>query len=270
MSKYGSFKTKLEYITDENFYYLGANKSKIYKAQLDGNGKELRLTNEQVFACVRYAYSMAKENKQRENRSGGSHKRNELEIFWDAFRGKIAESYAKRYFEMQRFTVSDIDFKVYERGEWDNYDLLVNGHVVAIKSSKHFSQLLLLETKDWNDKGEYTGNKGHDEYTPEWFLFVRTRITEKNGSFKCDKLGTLEEMSNLVSDIDITAELTGSLSFNDFVNQVIKYKYIIKRGARFKATRSSEGTIMDAENYYVKLSELESVESMMKKIQKQV
>lgn len=59
---------------------------------------------------------MAEYKKQRENRSGGTIKRNKLEIFWDDFRGKIAESYVKEYYENQGCEVADIDFAIYDRG----------------------------------------------------------------------------------------------------------------------------------------------------------
>lgn len=107
---------------------------------------------------------MAKEKKQRENRSGKTHIRSELETFWDDFRGKIAECYAKSYFQELGCEVSDIDFEIYDRGVWDKYALIVNNSIVAVKSSKHFEQLLLLETRDWDVRGNYIGNEGCDNY----------------------------------------------------------------------------------------------------------
>lgn len=263
--QYGSFKTKLEYVEGENYFYLGDNKSKKYVDEKLNDGSTITLSEDDIRKCFEYAYRMAIENKQRENRSGGKHQRRELEIFWDDFRGKIAECFAKDYFERKGCKVDDIDFEIYDRGKWDKYDLRVNNHIVAIKSSKHFSQLLLLESKDWNSSGSYVGNQGENKYLPEWFLFVRTKIEHPRARGGAT-LTTKEEMWNIVNEINITAELTGGLSFYDFVNQVIRYEYIIRQGSKFKVSRTSRGTEMDADNYYVKLSELESVEAMLEKL----
>ena len=55
--------------------------------------------------------------------------------------------------------------------------------------------------------------------------------------------------------MNIEGELTGVLSNQDFVNQIIKYRFIIKKGQLL------QGRVrMDADNYYTHAINLESPE----------
>lgn len=247
---YKTFKTKLnEQEQDgQKFYYLGDNKAKTYQPDNVEIGSEL------LRSCFEYAFSIANEDKQREYRSGGLAKRNKLQIFWDAFRGKVAECHAKVFYEYRGCRVSDIDFNIYDRGVWDQYDLIINDKIVSIKSSKHFSQLLMLETKDWIN-GKYSGDVYDEDYTPDYFMFIRTRINVPEELEKGDDLNK-KNLWQVIQKLTITAEISGLLPFIHFIDQVIKFKYIIKQNDIFKASLNSSGVRMDADNYYVKISEL--------------
>ena len=63
-------------------------------------------------------------------------------------------------------------------------------------------------------------------------------------------------MWQVIQKLTITAEISGLLPFIHFIDQVIKFKYIIKQNDIFKASLNSPGVRMDADNYYVKISEL--------------
>lgn len=130
----------------------------------------------------------------------------------------------------------------------------VNCKTLSIKSTKHFGQLLLLETSDWNDLGQYIPDSSIDY---DYFLLIRTKI-EYNNDYKN---GTLPEQAKLKSYIDylnIQGEVTGSLSHLDFINQIIKYRYIIKQG------QFLQGKIpMDAENYYVHAYDLDDPKTII-------
>lgn len=109
---------------------------------------EICLPSEEVDKCRIFAQDSAK--TQRENRSGGTKKRSYGEIFGDTFRGKIGECASKRFLEQDPLNVPGIklDFDIYPRGKWDEYDFLVYRKRFSIKSIKHFSSWLLLESKD--------------------------------------------------------------------------------------------------------------------------
>ena len=62
-------------------------------------------------------------------------------------------------------------------------------------------------------------------------------------------------MEKIIVEKQILAEISGVLSNTDFVNQIIKYKYIIYQNDLLNGKIS-----MDADNYYVHVAELESIE----------
>ena len=43
-----------------------------------------------------------------------------------------------------------LNFNIYPRGKWDSTDININKTKISIKTSKHFSNWLLLESKDIN------------------------------------------------------------------------------------------------------------------------
>lgn len=189
----------------------------------------------------------------RNNRSGGNHHRSAYEVFVNTFRGKIAEFVVSDYFISQGREVSQIDLSIMGAGDWDSSDLMVDKIPISIKATKHFGQLLLLETKDWNDSGQYIPNLSHEKQSNyDYFILVRTKvdIPDKNNS-----LFSKEKLKKIIFEKQILAEISVVLSNNDFVNQIIKYKYIIYQNDLLN------GKIpMDADNYYVHVAELESIE----------
>ena len=103
---------------------------------------------EEFGKCKKFAESSSP--TQREYRSGGTEFRSVSKIAGDTMRGKVGEIIAKKFLEQEPLAIGDIslDFEVYPRGKWDETDIEVGGKKVSIKSSKHFSRFLLLETKD--------------------------------------------------------------------------------------------------------------------------
>jgi hypothetical protein len=52
---------------------------------------------------------------------------------------------------------------------------LVGKIPISIKATKHFGQLLLLETKDWNNNGQYIPNLSLEKQSQyDYFILVRT------------------------------------------------------------------------------------------------
>ena len=149
--------------------------------------------------------------------------------------------------------MSQIDLSIMGVGDWDSADLLVDNIPISIKATKHFGQLLLLETKDWSNNGQYIPNLSHGKQSQyDYFILVRTKvdIPDQNNS-----LFYKEELEKIIFEKQILAEISGVLSNTDFVNQIIKYKYIIYQNDLLNGKIS-----MDADNYYVHVAELESIE----------
>ena len=128
---------------------------------------------------LNFAYDMTFGNKgePRNYRSGGMHYRTNGEIFCDTFQGKLAEFFF--YKSLFDFGIScpkpEIDR--WEKGKWDDQDFLINNTEISIKSMAFFSNLLLLETKDWDLRGNYRPNK------KKYDLIVIVRIKPDLKSF---------------------------------------------------------------------------------------
>ncbi|MCK3895053.1 hypothetical protein HCC09_07870 [Streptococcus suis] len=213
-----------------------------------------KVPSEVISQCFNFAYSMAEGQLHRETRTGGEHSRTQLEVFWDTFRGKIAESFAYFYYKNLGVEISDLDFNIYPRGKWDSFDMTVNGNIISVKSTKHFGQLLLLEFDDWNGNGHYVPDP---QINYDYFILVRTKIKSGN-DFDKGNLPDKTTLSSYCLNLDIEGEITGALSHKDFVNQIIKFKYIIKKGQLL------QGKIpMDATNYYVHAGDLEDPKTIL-------
>lgn len=108
--------------------------------------------------------SFGKGGQHRDHRSGGSIHRKNGEIFTNTFQGKLAE-FIFYYYYMDNYKnyISPPDLEREDLGKWDIVDFTTEKNnerkKVAIKSTKHFSNLLLLETKDWDAKGVYRYNE---------------------------------------------------------------------------------------------------------------
>ena len=133
------------------------------------------LYKEDVEECFDFAYEMTfgQKGAHRNYRSGGQARRNNGEVFIDAFQGKLAEFAFYNYCCKYPLDINKPDLEVMGLNKWDTSDFEVNGYSVAVKSTKSYGQLLLLETKDWNDEGLYIPNygTGHEKY--DFFVLIR-------------------------------------------------------------------------------------------------
>lgn len=235
-------------------YRTRMEKGKIKNIQIKKEFNGEIVSREYVEKAFEFSYKMAFGNGfHRITRSGGSHIREAYEVFINTFRGKIAEQVVNDYFEKRGRNVNGVDFSIMGAGDWDMADLFVDNISISIKSTKHFGQLLLLEVKDWDEAGNYIPNlkhKTHHKY--DYFVLVRIELEVSDNQHEAI---TYEELKNLLFSKTIRSEISGVLSYNDFVNQIIHYKYIIKKGDLLNGKLE-----MDADNYYVHAAELESIE----------
>lgn len=213
-----------------------------------------------------FAYKMAftDEGAHRRNRSGGSHKRRNAEIFANAFQGKIVECAAcNLLFRLDQSICPD--FSTHPLGEWDTVDLTVNGKEIAVKSTKHYGQLLLLETKDWNSNGQYVPNIGNGVSSYDYIILIRLKpscedILRKHRLLYLDSINR-DELFQLVSGQAWSYNYTGYITNADLL-QVVRERYILPQGALLNGS-----TQMDAENYYVQAGDLRNVSSLLTQMQ---
>ena len=212
-------------------------------------------TIEKVFDFA-YRMTFDNEGEHRSTRSGGSHDRTNGEKFANTFQGKVAECAACNFFYKYDQSVYP-DFKVLKLGEWDTVDLTVNGREIAVKSTKHFGQLLMLETKDWDSKGRYIPNVGQKCAEYDAIMLVRMKpscedILKKHRLFYSDHVEK-NDLYKLLANYKWSYNFVGFITRSDLI-ELIKQNQIINKGVLLNGR-----TKMDAQNYYIQAGDLRSM-----------
>lgn len=211
-----------------------------------------------------YKMSFGKEGQHRDHRTGGTHRRKKGEIFCNVFQGKLSEFAAYNYLTGVGLQLDSPDMSVSALGEWDVTDLIVNGQKISIKSTKSFGQLLLLETKDWLSNGVYKPN----EMCYDYFVMVRIdpnldKIFSKARLLYADEVET-STLVDLVKSQRWKAEVSGYFTNEQFVKEVIEKGHILPAGSHL----NSKFTKMDAENYYIQIGDMTSIDKLKDAIEK--
>jgi hypothetical protein len=130
----------------------------------------------------------------------------------------------------------------------------VNGKKVSVKSTKCFGQLLLLEKKDWNDRGEYIPNLNTDCARYDIFIFVRVspaaeELMKKNKLLyvdSCDK----DTLRKIIVNNKWEYDIPGFITYVELIH-IIKNEFIIEKGSLLNGK-----TPMDAANYYMQTGDM--------------
>ena len=203
--------------------------------------------------------TFGRKGEHRSTRSGGQLARDHVRKFCDIFLGKLGEV---AFFNLcqqrnKSQTISPIDYECYTLGKWDSADFIINDQYhIAIKTTKHFGNLLLLEYKDWcvqQNQAIYLPNvdaesKGKYDYL--FFSRVKTNLSEllKNISFSheqsIDDIHTLF-FNHIFHKVNVALEVVGYISNQDLVT-LMKDDYILPQHAILNGN-----TVMDAKNYYL-------------------
>lgn len=203
----------------------------------------------------RFAHKMTfgQQGEHRQFRSGGSHLRSEIEIYENAFQGKLSEFAFANFLYKSTGDVIKPDLTTYELGIWEDTDVEYNNTSIAVKSTKHFGNLMLLECSDWSHNGEYTnaidGKKTYD-------AIVLVRIYPDIGGqieyFDNNEINWKQTQRRLES----TAwkyDLPGYISSED-LKFLIAHEFKIPKGAFLNARIR-----MDADNYYVQAGQMKQM-----------
>lgn len=140
-----------------------------------------------------FAKKMSMENKHNPDSFASGNEKNTrtpMEIFRDAFQGKIAEfafcNYVKLHTRDNNNLKPDLDCWV--RGEWEDTDFIIveNGQqfTCSIKSTKGYGKLLLLERNRYDDNGFYLEpSKSKIPVKHDFFYLIRVQGVEKNKNY---------------------------------------------------------------------------------------
>lgn len=244
---------------DNNKYFIESKKD----FENDNTFKDK--TIEEVFE---FAYAMTfGEGEHRDHRTGGTMNRKKGQIFINTFQGKLSELGVYNMFaENNREAydkLSKPDFDVYGLGEWDDSDIELNKIKFSIKSTKFYGNLLLLETKDWNKKGEYLPNLTIDKNSIyDYFVLVRIKpdgekLMSNNRLLYSNDIDKKELYSLIKSEI-WEYDIAGYITNEDL-------KYLINNSFILPQKSLLNGKIpMDAENYYVQSGDMKDFSKLIK------
>ncbi|WP_227429993.1 hypothetical protein [Psychrobacter sp. I-STPA6b] len=219
--------------------------------------------------CLSFSWKMTygTDGEHRHYRSGGSQQRKPHQIFLDAFIGKMGEIafYQMCQSRQKAHNISNVDFDCYQRGQWDNSDFVITDennqtYKVAIKTAKSFSNLLLLETKDWQvynndayyllDQQSLDSQQENNNHKYDYLSFCRVDSNIHQDFKKLIKQNSVEVLEDIVLNqlyktVQVQTEVVGYITNSDLV-KVIQEHYILPKGSML-----GRSTPMDAENYYV-------------------
>lgn len=211
--------------------------------------------------AFKHAYDMTfgEIGEYRENRSGGDRCRDNREIFVNAFQGKLAECALSTV--LSRYDSTAVpDYSKHKRKKWDTGDLHVCGKNVSVKSTKHYGQLLLLETNDYSQDGRYLHNKKESQGVYDCTVSVRLKPScedlLKTSELERYEHGDWQYLWELIAKENWEYNIAGYITRDDLI-YIIRNKYILPKGAMLNGKQR-----MDAENYYVQVCDLRKLDTL--------
>ena len=235
-----------------------------HKKTFDPNARAFK--PETIKMVFDFAFDMTFGNKgeHRSHRTGGTLQRKQGEIFSNTFQGKLAECAACNLFYKVDKKVFP-DFSVSKLGIWDSVDVVVNEKKIAIKSTKSFGNLLLLEQHDWDSNGNYIPNQETGSSLYDYFLLIRIKpfcedILRQNRWLYSDTINR-EALWKEISKHTWYYDFAGYITLEE-LKFIIQNDFVIHKGDLLNG-----GTRIDADNYYVQSGDMSSVEKMLLELQ---
>jgi hypothetical protein len=214
-----------------------------------------------VASVVEFAFAMTfgKVGQHRNVRSGGSFKREYRDIFINSFQGKLGEfAVANLIYTHKDFQPPDLS--AYELGFWEDADFELGKNSIAVKSTKWFGNLMLLETKDWDKSGKYISSiKEPKSYSHLVLVRIKPDIEKVYSALESQESQVFEikKLTKNLIDIDWEYDIPGYITHEDLV-------YVINSNMVIPKNSLLNGRIkMDAENYYVQANDLRKADGLL-------
>lgn len=222
-------------------------------------GKFKKKTIETTFQFA-YDMSFGENGEHRNHRTGGNHHRQKGEIFANTFQGKLSEFAVYNYL-YNKCEIQIPDLSTYKLGQWDICDFEINTKKVAVKSTKSFGNLLLLETRDWNTKGQYVPNLAQGAADYDIFILVRIApycedLLKKERALYSNEVN-IDELRSIILNEEWKYDIPGFVTNQDLIN-AIRSNHIIGQGQMLNGT-----TRMDAENYYIQSGDMKDLPDLI-------
>lgn len=118
--------------------------------------------------------------------------------------------------------------------------------------------MLLLEKKDWNNRGEYIPNLGSGNADYDAFILVRINssvvsLMKQNKLYYSDK-AERDKLKNIIVTQELSYDIPGFITRSTLIT-LIRRNFFIPQGALL----NSEKTVMDADNYYIQTGDMSDI-----------
>ncbi len=244
---------------DNNKFYVNCKKK----------FKGISIGRQLINDSFEFAFSMVfGSGHHRRHRSGGKHNRKKGELFANTFQGKLAEFIVHHELKKEGLNdLSSINTNIYGEGIWDDADLEFRGRKINIKSAAFFSNLLLLEAKDWNSKGEYIPNlNSSSSQNYDYFLMIRIKpdikqLFQKKKIFYCDKIKS-RQLKAVIFNQKWFFDFGGACS-STTIRHIISENYFLPQNSLLNGTIK-----MDAGNYYIQTGDLKNFDFFISELKK--
>ncbi|MEE1944851.1 hypothetical protein VRU48_07025 [Pedobacter sp. KR3-3] len=208
-----------------------------------------------------FAYAMCfTDGHHRNIRSGGQIHRSQGELFINTLQGKLAEFGIYRKFSEHGITLPPPDLNVMGKGIWDNGDFDCLGYKLSIKSAAHFSNLMLLETKDWDEEAHYIP----DGSSYDFFILCRIKPDGKalfgHHPLLAPNKPPYEALKALFLAENWEFDIAGCIGKGE-LKELIKREYILPQKALLNGK-----IIMDARNYYAQSGDMHTFEQLLQRL----
>lgn len=249
---------KLDNAEDSIYYYV--NNKRAFAGTL--------ISKEGLRIVIDFAYEMCfGSGHHRDCRTGGQYDRKGGEKFCNAFQGKLAEVLLYEHLKLEGLKVKEPDFGIYKKGIWDDCDLEVQGRKINVKSVASQSNLLLLETKDWNSQAQYIPNiflNNGAALSYDYFVLVRIEPDIKK-LFKTEKLLFSNEIERKTID-DILFTNNWSFDIAGYSTNADVLKTIAANCILPQNSILNTYTKMDAGNYYIQSGDMKSINNLIQEL----
>ena len=223
------------------------------------------LSREDVQRVIDFAYDMCfGAGHHRVHRTGGQYGRRAGEKFCNTFQGKLGEVALYNFFTSNNIVCNQPDFRIMGEGVWDDSDLEIYGKKINVKSVASQSNLLLLETDDWNAQGQYIPNlllNNGSTVQYDYFILVRLDPDIKR-VFRAEKLMYSDAIEKAVIERLIFSKAwsydIAGYTTTEYIIATIANGYILPQNSILNLY-----TTMDARNYYVQSGDLGIIDNLL-------
>ncbi|UUW11339.1 hypothetical protein NLG42_11145 [Flavobacterium plurextorum] len=228
----------------------------------------IAIARQDIQRVIDFAYAMCfGDGHHRNHRTGGQYGRKAGEKFCNTFQGKLGEVLLYVFFKSNGLESKEPDFEIYGEGKWDDSDLEIKNKKINVKSAASQSNLLLLETNDWNIQGHYIPNllsNNGSTFKYDYFILVRIQPDIKK-LFSAERLMYNNEIEKeviekLIFGQNWNYDIAGYCTHSELVTTIAN-GYVLPQNSTL-----NHYTKMDASNFYIQSGNMGVIDDLVNEL----